>query len=87
MYLKLATHEIEPSHDVIDIDIEEEEKTYQYQTLEDHMIRVIHLHDNRNKLECFIRHVKISKSRYQALSYEWGSPDTSFQIQVLDDEN
>jgi Heterokaryon incompatibility protein (HET) len=38
------------------------------------------------ELECTIYHVKISGAGYQALSYEWGSSETPFQITVRDDK-
>ncbi|KAH8598539.1 heterokaryon incompatibility protein-domain-containing protein [Bisporella sp. PMI_857] len=61
---------------------------YEYYPLEgENMIRVLILHENKSRLECSIRHIKVSDGGYQALSYEWGSSNTPFRILVRNEKN
>jgi hypothetical protein len=57
---------------------------YQYQRLEEgyQSIRVLRLHTNTSRLECSIKQVNILDGGYQALSYEWGAPETCSYIHV-----
>ncbi|EPE35624.1 hypothetical protein GLAREA_11324 [Glarea lozoyensis ATCC 20868] len=87
MSINAATQEMQSGCDPTTDNVDGEEKIYQYQPIEDGMIRVILLQPTETRLECSIRKVKLSEARYQALSYEWGGVDTPFRIQVLNDED
>ena len=45
------------------------------------------LSETTSRLECKISQVPLSQTEYIALSYVWGSPDTPYQIVMIDEEN
>ena len=45
-------------------------------------IRVLHLHQTKDRIECSIRQINVSDGGYQALSYVWGSSEKQFQAIV-----
>jgi hypothetical protein len=65
--------------------------TYKYKPLgvsSTRTVRLLKLHASGNdQLSCSIKHVKLRKAKYQALSYVWGAPEKPFRIHVTNDHD
>jgi hypothetical protein len=48
-------------------------------------IRVLNLHDTKERIECSLQEVSVSEGGYQALSYVWGKPQQHFSARVFDE--
>lgn len=59
---------------------------YVYETLEGlDKIRTLELHSTKERIECTLQQISISKGGYQALSYVWGNPEPDSNAIVLDE--
>jgi hypothetical protein len=59
---------------------------YVYETLEGQdKIRTLKLHSTKERIECTLQQISVSKGGYQALSYVWGNPEQYSNAIVLDE--
>lgn len=59
---------------------------YVYETLEGQdKIRTLKLHSTKERIECTLQQISVSKGGYQALSYVWGNPEQHSYAIVLDE--